>query len=119
IHYRRFRPYKPSSPITLPRLHINFLENQPNVAGSGPTWLFDIDTLTKSMNYQQILAGNQPNPSADPQNTDDDVTFKVKKLESEVYVSPSSSAKTKKHMTTLRERLKARVMSSCQHDLEI
>ncbi|GJT01472.1 ribonuclease H-like domain-containing protein [Tanacetum coccineum] len=31
-------------------LHINFLENKPNVAGSGPEWLFDIDSLTKSMN---------------------------------------------------------------------
>ncbi|GKD00822.1 putative ribonuclease H-like domain-containing protein, partial [Tanacetum coccineum] len=30
-------------------LHIKFLENKPNVAGSGPEWLFDIDSLTKSM----------------------------------------------------------------------
>nr|GEW11378.1 ribonuclease H-like domain-containing protein [Tanacetum cinerariifolium] len=34
------------------------------VAGSGPTWLFDIDTLTKTMNYQPVTAGNQSNPSA-------------------------------------------------------
>nr|GFA17960.1 hypothetical protein [Tanacetum cinerariifolium] len=33
----------------------------PNVAGSDPTWLFDIDTLTQSMNYQSVVAGNQPN----------------------------------------------------------
>ncbi|GJU25746.1 putative ribonuclease H-like domain-containing protein [Tanacetum coccineum] len=33
-------------------LHINFLENKPNVAGSGPDWLFDIDLLTNSMNYE-------------------------------------------------------------------
>nr|GEZ02689.1 putative ribonuclease H-like domain-containing protein [Tanacetum cinerariifolium] len=69
-----------------------------------PIWLFDIDTLTKSMNYQPVLPGNQPNHSADPQNTDDDATFevkepkfKVKEPESAVHVSPSSSAKTKKH----------------------
>nr|GEW03157.1 reverse transcriptase domain-containing protein [Tanacetum cinerariifolium] len=95
-------------------LAINFLENQPNVAGSGPTWMFDIDTLTKSTNYQLLLAGNQPNSSAgiqehfdagkagegnvqqyvlfllwsfgskDPQNTDDDTTFEVKEPEFEV-----------------------------------
>nr|GEU47129.1 hypothetical protein [Tanacetum cinerariifolium] len=70
---------------------------QPNVAGSGPTWLFDIDTLTKSMSYQPVIADNQPNSSAAPQNTNDDVTFEVKEPESEVHVSPSSSAKTKKH----------------------
>nr|GFD03479.1 hypothetical protein [Tanacetum cinerariifolium] len=79
------------------------------------------------MNYQPVTAGNQSNPSAgiqeqfdaekageenvqqyvlfplwsscskDPQNTDDDVTFKVKKPEYEVHVSPSNSAQTKKH----------------------
>nr|GEU75737.1 zinc finger, CCHC-type [Tanacetum cinerariifolium] len=35
-----------------------------SVSRSGPTWLFDIDTLTKSMNYQPVTAGNRPNPSA-------------------------------------------------------
>nr|GEU41060.1 hypothetical protein [Tanacetum cinerariifolium] len=32
--------------------------------GSGPKWLFDIDTLTQSMNYQSVVAGNQPNHNA-------------------------------------------------------
>nr|GEV73111.1 hypothetical protein [Tanacetum cinerariifolium] len=45
-------------------LHVNFLENKPNIAGSGPTWLFDIDSLTRTMNYQPVTAGNQSNPSA-------------------------------------------------------
>nr|GEZ43436.1 hypothetical protein [Tanacetum cinerariifolium] len=31
---------------------------------SGPTWLFDIDTLTQSMNYQPVVVGNQPDSSA-------------------------------------------------------
>nr|GFC81891.1 hypothetical protein [Tanacetum cinerariifolium] len=68
-----------------------------SVSRSGPTWLFDIDTLTKSINYQLVIVGNQPNSSADPHNTDDDVTFKVKEPKSKVHVSPSGSAKTKKH----------------------
>nr|GEW75622.1 ribonuclease H-like domain-containing protein [Tanacetum cinerariifolium] len=98
-----------------------------SVSRSGPIWLFDIDTLTTSMNYQPVIVGNQPNSSAgiqehfdadksgegnvqqyvlfplwsssskDPQNTDDDATFEVKKPESEVHVALSSSAKTKKH----------------------
>ncbi|GJY87866.1 putative ribonuclease H-like domain-containing protein [Tanacetum coccineum] len=33
--------------------------------GSGPEWLFDIDSLTKSMNYEPITAGNQTNGDAD------------------------------------------------------
>nr|GFA85222.1 hypothetical protein [Tanacetum cinerariifolium] len=31
---------------------------------SGPTWLFDINTLTKTMNYHPVTVGNQSNPSA-------------------------------------------------------
>nr|GEW49876.1 ribonuclease H-like domain-containing protein [Tanacetum cinerariifolium] len=31
---------------------------------SGPTWLFDIDTLTQSMNYHPVVIGNQPNHNA-------------------------------------------------------
>ncbi|GJX17166.1 hypothetical protein Tco_0217998 [Tanacetum coccineum] len=42
-------------------LHVQFSENTPNIAGSGPNWLFDIDALTKSMNYKPVVAGNQSN----------------------------------------------------------
>nr|GEU42210.1 ribonuclease H-like domain-containing protein [Tanacetum cinerariifolium] len=120
---------KPVSSVSQP-----LQRNKPNVTRSGPTWLFDIDTLTKSMNYKTVIKGNQSNPSAsvqeqfdtekageenvqqyvlfplwssgskDPRNTNGDATFEVKepgfeveKPESEVYVFPSSSAKTKKH----------------------
>ncbi|GKF15872.1 putative ribonuclease H-like domain-containing protein [Tanacetum coccineum] len=45
-------------------LHINFLQNKPNVAGNGPDWLFDIDLLTNSMNYEPVTAWNQTNKNA-------------------------------------------------------
>nr|GEW13693.1 putative ribonuclease H-like domain-containing protein [Tanacetum cinerariifolium] len=61
---KAFRVFNSRTRIVQKTLHINFLENKPNVAGSGPTWLFDIDTLTKTMNYQQVTAENQSNPSA-------------------------------------------------------
>nr|GEV32695.1 putative ribonuclease H-like domain-containing protein [Tanacetum cinerariifolium] len=60
--------------------------------GSGPKWLFDIDTLTQSMIYQPVVTGNQPN-----QNSDADAAFDVKEYENEVHVSPSSSNQPKKH----------------------
>ncbi|GJX28128.1 ribonuclease H-like domain-containing protein [Tanacetum coccineum] len=44
-------------------LHVNFLENKPNVPGNGPEWLFDIDSLTNTMNYQ-VSAGNITNGNA-------------------------------------------------------
>ncbi|GJX24557.1 putative ribonuclease H-like domain-containing protein [Tanacetum coccineum] len=33
--------------------------------GSGPNWLFDIDALTKSINYKPVIAGNLSNGSAE------------------------------------------------------
>ncbi|GKG18926.1 hypothetical protein Tco_0376025, partial [Tanacetum coccineum] len=42
----------------------------------GPNWLFDIDSLTNSMNYQPITAGNQTNKSAGPQETNGDTGLK-------------------------------------------
>ncbi|GJU46806.1 putative ribonuclease H-like domain-containing protein [Tanacetum coccineum] len=38
-------------------LHIRFSESTPNVVGSGPDWLFDIDALTRTMNYEPIVVG--------------------------------------------------------------
>nr|GFB73523.1 retrovirus-related Pol polyprotein from transposon TNT 1-94 [Tanacetum cinerariifolium] len=51
-------------------LHVNFMENKPNVAGAGPAWLFDIDSLTQTMNYHPVLAENQSNSNAGFQDTE-------------------------------------------------
>ncbi|GJX56277.1 putative ribonuclease H-like domain-containing protein [Tanacetum coccineum] len=40
---------------------VGFLENAPNVTGNEPDWLFDVDSLSKSMNYMPVVAGNQTN----------------------------------------------------------
>nr|GFB14335.1 putative ribonuclease H-like domain-containing protein [Tanacetum cinerariifolium] len=40
------------------------MENKPTVASSGPAWLFDIDSLTQTMNYHPVLAENQTNSNA-------------------------------------------------------
>nr|GEW06935.1 uncharacterized mitochondrial protein AtMg00810-like [Tanacetum cinerariifolium] len=50
-------------------LHVRFLENKPNIAGTGPNWIFDIDSLTNYMNYIPVSAGNQTNKNAGPQDT--------------------------------------------------
>ncbi|GJY37605.1 ribonuclease H-like domain-containing protein [Tanacetum coccineum] len=39
--------------------------------GSEPNWLFDIDALTKSMNYKPVVAGNQSNGNAGTKACDD------------------------------------------------
>ncbi|GKC02592.1 hypothetical protein Tco_0994202, partial [Tanacetum coccineum] len=42
-------------------MHVQFSKNTPNIAGSGPNWLFDIDALTNSMNYKPVIASNHGN----------------------------------------------------------
>nr|GEV17052.1 hypothetical protein [Tanacetum cinerariifolium] len=113
--------------------------------GSGPTWLFDIDSLTRTMNYQPVTAGNQTNPSAgcqdkfdaekereeinqqyvlfpvwsfgstNPQNYDGDAAFDrkehdfdAKKTESEVILSPSSSAQSMKQDDKTKKEAKGK-----------
>nr|GEY36290.1 ribonuclease H-like domain-containing protein [Tanacetum cinerariifolium] len=58
---KAFRAFNSRSCIIQETLHVNFLENKPNVAGTGPTWLFDIDSLTRTMNYPPVTAGNFTN----------------------------------------------------------
>nr|GEU95801.1 hypothetical protein [Tanacetum cinerariifolium] len=104
---KAFRVFNSRTRIIQETLHVNFLENKPNVAGSGPTWLFDIDSLTRTMNYQPVTAVNQTNSSAGFQDKFDakkqgrklinnEHDFDAKKPESEVNVSLSSSAQSKK-----------------------
>nr|GFB58152.1 ribonuclease H-like domain-containing protein [Tanacetum cinerariifolium]GFB58204.1 ribonuclease H-like domain-containing protein [Tanacetum cinerariifolium] len=40
-------------------MHIMFSESTPNVVSSGPDWLFNIDALTRTMNYEPIVADNE------------------------------------------------------------
>nr|GFC60345.1 hypothetical protein [Tanacetum cinerariifolium] len=44
-------------------------QGKPNVAGSDPAWLFDIDSLSKTMNYHPVLAENQTNSHTGFQDT--------------------------------------------------
>nr|GEU64998.1 hypothetical protein [Tanacetum cinerariifolium] len=130
---KAFRVFNSRTRIIQETLHVNFLENRPNVVGTGPTWLFDIDSLTRTKNYHPVNAGNQTNNvagfqdnldahkageevdqsymlfpvwssvgSTNPQNNAEDAAFDgkehdfdVKKPESKVILSPSSSAQSK------------------------
>nr|GEY45563.1 hypothetical protein [Tanacetum cinerariifolium] len=49
---KAFRVYNLETKRVVENLHVNFLENKPNVAGKGHAWMFDLDYLTNSMNYE-------------------------------------------------------------------
>nr|GEZ74954.1 putative ribonuclease H-like domain-containing protein [Tanacetum cinerariifolium] len=67
---KAFRVFNSRTRIVQETLHVNFMENKSTVVGSGPTWLFDIDSLTQTMNYHPVLAENQTNSNAGFQDTE-------------------------------------------------
>ncbi|GJZ42443.1 putative ribonuclease H-like domain-containing protein, partial [Tanacetum coccineum] len=71
INSKAFRVFNSRTRIVEENLHVQFSENTPNIAGSGQNWLFDIDALTKSMNYKPVIIGNQSNGNAGTKTCDD------------------------------------------------
>ncbi|GJT68692.1 putative ribonuclease H-like domain-containing protein [Tanacetum coccineum] len=63
MNSKAFRVYNIRTRKVEENLHIKFLEDKPIIAGDGPKWLFDIDVLTKSMNYVPVVAGTNSNDS--------------------------------------------------------
>nr|GEU48537.1 hypothetical protein [Tanacetum cinerariifolium] len=64
LNSKAFRVFNNRTRIVEENLHIRFNKNTPNIAESGSNWLFDIDALTKSMNYKPVVIGNQYNGNA-------------------------------------------------------
>ncbi|GJX15466.1 retrovirus-related pol polyprotein from transposon TNT 1-94 [Tanacetum coccineum] len=77
---KAFRVFNSRTRIVEENFHIRFSESTPNAVGSRPDWLFDIDALTRTMNYDPIVAGTQSNgfvgtkasDNADPKSSHDD-----------------------------------------------
>ncbi|GJV79284.1 putative ribonuclease H-like domain-containing protein [Tanacetum coccineum] len=67
LQSKAFRVYNLETKRVEENLHITFLENKPNIAGNRPTWLFDLDYLTDSMNYHPVSSENQANLHAGQQ----------------------------------------------------
>ncbi|GJX00685.1 putative ribonuclease H-like domain-containing protein [Tanacetum coccineum] len=66
---KAFRVYNKRIKRIEDNLHINFLEDQPNVTGTGPNWMFDLDFLTNSLNYIPVSVENQINVDAGTQDS--------------------------------------------------
>nr|GEY70120.1 ribonuclease H-like domain-containing protein [Tanacetum cinerariifolium] len=80
MNSKAFRVFNSRKMIVEENFHIRFSENTPNVVGSRPDWLFDIDALTRTINYESIVAGTQSNgfagtkacDNADPKSSQND-----------------------------------------------
>ncbi|GJZ35117.1 retrovirus-related pol polyprotein from transposon TNT 1-94 [Tanacetum coccineum] len=69
---KAFRVFNSKTRIVEENLHIRFSESTLNAVGSRSDWLFDIDTLTRTMNYEPIVAGTQSNGFAGTKSSHDD-----------------------------------------------
>ncbi|GJQ95580.1 hypothetical protein Tco_0006719 [Tanacetum coccineum] len=65
MNSKAFKVYNIRTRKVEENLHIRFLEDKPIIVGDGPKWLFDIDVLTKSMNYVPVVAGTNSNDLVD------------------------------------------------------
>ncbi|GJR81428.1 putative ribonuclease H-like domain-containing protein [Tanacetum coccineum] len=61
LNSEAFRVFNSRTRIVEENLHIRFSESTPNDVGSGLDWLFDIDALTRTLNYEPIVTGTQSN----------------------------------------------------------
>ncbi|GKD32053.1 retrovirus-related pol polyprotein from transposon TNT 1-94, partial [Tanacetum coccineum] len=83
---KAFRVFNSRTRIVEENLHVQFSKNTPNIVGGGPNWLFDIDALTKSMNYKSIVAGNQSNGSLGTKACDNTCKARVETVPSKDYI---------------------------------
>nr|GEU94728.1 hypothetical protein [Tanacetum cinerariifolium] len=71
LNSKAFKVFNSRTRIVAKNLHIRFSASIPNVIGSIPDWLFDIDALTRTMNYEPIITDlksshyNGSKPSSD------------------------------------------------------
>ncbi|GKC85924.1 ribonuclease H-like domain-containing protein, partial [Tanacetum coccineum] len=58
---KAMRVFNKRNMIVEETLNIRFLENAPNVKGNGPDLIFDVNSLTISMNYVPVVTRNETN----------------------------------------------------------
>ncbi|GJU63408.1 ribonuclease H-like domain-containing protein [Tanacetum coccineum] len=86
VNSKAFKVFSSRTRIVEENLHVQFSENTPNIAGSGPNWLFDIDALTNSMNYKPVAAGNQSNGNACTKACDDAGKARIETVPGKDYI---------------------------------
>nr|GEV00555.1 hypothetical protein [Tanacetum cinerariifolium] len=117
---KAFRVYNIRTRKVEENLHITFLENKPMITGGGPEWLFNIDALSKSMNYAPVFAGTNSNDFPEDAEIFDDAyddrdegaEADYNNLETVISVSPIPS--TRIHKDHPKEHIIREVNSAIQ-----
>ncbi|GJU70907.1 ribonuclease H-like domain-containing protein [Tanacetum coccineum] len=86
LNSKAFRVFNSRTRIVEENLLIRFSGSTPNVVGSGPDWLFDIDALTRTMNYEPIVAGTQSNGFAGTKASDNAGEIAIRELKKKLEI---------------------------------
>ncbi|GJR94486.1 putative ribonuclease H-like domain-containing protein [Tanacetum coccineum] len=113
---KAFRVFNSRTRIVEENLHVQFSENTPNIAGSGPNWLFDIDALTKSMNYKPVVAGNQSNGNAGTKACDNAGKARVETVPGKDYILLSLWTQDPPFSSSTKDSLDARFKPSGEEE---
>ncbi|GJZ80400.1 ribonuclease H-like domain-containing protein [Tanacetum coccineum] len=89
LNSKAYRVYNLVTKRVEVNLHVNFLEEKPNVKGVGYRWMFDIDYLTDSMNYIPVSLENQANHAGTAEETNS-AGSSIASEEVEIIVVPSA-----------------------------
>nr|GFA45642.1 retrovirus-related Pol polyprotein from transposon TNT 1-94 [Tanacetum cinerariifolium] len=105
VNSKAFRVFNSRTRIVQETLHVNFLENRPNVA----------EKAGEEIDQQYVIFPIWSSGSKNPQNNDEDAAFDgnehdfdVKKPETEVILSLSSSAQSRKHDDKTKKEAKGK-----------
>ncbi|GJR77703.1 ribonuclease H-like domain-containing protein [Tanacetum coccineum] len=93
LNSKAYRVYNLVTKRVEVNLHVNFLEDKPNVKGVGYRWMFDIDYLTDSMNYIPVSLENQANPHAGSKDLSRVGSNKITEEKAESRTSSTNSKK--------------------------
>nr|GEW50857.1 ribonuclease H-like domain-containing protein [Tanacetum cinerariifolium] len=122
VSSKAFRVFNSRTRIVQETFHVNFLENKPNVAGNQPNPSasfqdkFDAERPGEEINRQYMLFPVWSSGSTNPKNNDEDAAFdgkehdfNARKPESEVILSPSSSAQSRKQDDKTKKEAKGKI----------
>nr|GEW30519.1 putative ribonuclease H-like domain-containing protein [Tanacetum cinerariifolium] len=121
VNIKAFRVFNSRTRIVHVTLHMNFLENMPNIAGNqtnlsaGFQDKFEAKKAGEEIDQQYVLFPMWSSGSINPQNNDEDAAFDgkehdfdVKKPKSKVILSPSSSAQSRKLDDMTKKKVKGK-----------
>ncbi|GJV93310.1 ribonuclease H-like domain-containing protein [Tanacetum coccineum] len=115
---KAIRVFNKRTRIVEETLNVRFLKNTPNVKGNETDWLFNVDSLTISINYVPVVAGNKTNGII---GIKDNIVAGLKDSEGDAGMKPievdenEASDKSRKHDQEARsesERLNQREMQT-------